>query len=81
LEIAKHREWSESNEWNFTAYKYEVFSWSNPTGSSYSTLKMTLKLIRYQRYYELTLFIPVLTMAFLSTIGMLLPGTKYFSQI
>lgn len=77
LEIGKHREWSADTEWNFTGYNYGITEVASISGMEYSTLTMVLKLERFTNYYELTLFIPVLTLAILSTVGLTLPGRLY----
>ena len=63
-----------NNEWNFTGYSYEVTDVvASNSGLEYSTLNMTLKLERFTNYYEMTLFIPVVIMAVMSTVGLMLP--------
>lgn len=76
LTVAQHRYWQTNNEWEFAEYHYKITDKSSITGYSYSTLTMTLKAVRYTSYYELTLFVPVIVLAILSTTGLILPGNN-----
>jgi len=74
--IARHRYYDASNAWSFQGYKYSTKEVRSLTGANFSTLTMTLNVKRYYEFYQLTMFIPVIILAVLSSAGIFLPGKK-----
>ena len=74
VEVAQHQYWDANNEWSLDSYGYLTTEETSTSGKPYKKLEMTLNLVRAHSYYEITLILPVIFLALLSTIGMILPG-------
>jgi len=84
--FVQHERFGPNSEWNWYSYSYAITNDKSLTknNQAYSTLTLRMKLKRNHEFFTLTLFVPILILTLISTVGLILPvecGEKMGFQV